>query len=68
MLCPSFDAQRRDLLAGAFDVLRLYGHSNPSNMVLAQLLLYGDEKFPYDLNKTIFNLTLQFIHKTGRFE
>ena len=68
LLCPSFDAQRRDLLAGVFDVLRLYGHSNPSNMVLTQLLLYGDEKFSYDLNKTILNLTLQFIHKTGRFE
>ena len=63
-----FDAQRRDLLAGVFDVLRPYGHSNLSNKVLTQLLLYGDENFSYDLNKTILNLTLQFIHKTGRFE
>ena len=68
LLCPSFDAQRRDLLAGVFDVLRPYGHSNLSNKVLTQLLLYGDENFSYDLNKTILNLTLQFIHKTGRFE
>ena len=68
LLCPSFDAQRRDLLAGVYDVLRPFGHSNLSNKVLTQLLLYGDEKFSCDLNRTIFNLTIQFIRKTGRFE
>ena len=68
LLCPSFDVQRRDLLAGISDVLRPFGHSNLSNKVLTQLLLYGDEKFPYDLNRTILTLTIQFIRKTGRFE
>ena len=68
LLCPSFDAQRRDLLAGVYDVLRPFGHSNLSNKVLTQLLLYGDEKFSDDLNRTILNLTIQFIRETGRFE
>ena len=45
LLCPCFDAQRRDLLAGVYDVLRPFGHSNLSNEVLTKLLLYGDEKF-----------------------
>ena len=35
------------------------------NNVLLQILLYGDEKFPDELNKTILLLTLQFIHKSG---
>ena len=80
LLCPSFDAQRRDLLAGVFDVLRPFGLSNLSNkvltreetrrevfssLVLTQLLLYGDEKFSYDLNRTILNLTIQFIRETA---
>ena len=68
LLCPSFDAQRRDLLAGVYDVLRPFGHNNLPNKVLTQLLLYGDEKFSYDLNRTILNLTIQFIRETGRFE
>ena len=68
LLCPSFDAQRRDLLAGVYDVLRPFGHSNLSNKVLTHLLLYGNEKFSYDLNRTILNLTIQFIRETGRFE
>ena len=68
LLCPSFDVQRRDLLAGFSDVLRPFRHSNLSNKALTQLLLYGDEKFPYDRNRTILTLTVQFIRKTGRFE
>ena len=63
--CPSFDAQRRDLLAGVYDVLRPFGHSNLSNKVLTQLLLYGDESFSYYLNRTILNLTIQFIRETA---
>ena len=68
MLCPSFDAQRRDLLAGVFNLVRPFGYNNLSNEVLMQLLLYGDEDLPNDLNRNILDLTLQFIHKTGRFD
>ena len=56
------------LLAGFLDVLQPFGHSNLSNKVLTQLLLYDDEKFPYDLNRTIPNLIIQFIRETGRLE
>ena len=66
LLCPSFDARRRDLLAGVSNSLRRNGHSNLSNKVLTLLLFYGDEKLSYDLNRTILNLTIQFHRKTGR--
>ena len=56
LLCPTFDAQRRDLLAGIFDILHPYEHSNLSNKVPSPLLLYGDEKFSYNLNRTISTL------------
>ena len=37
LLCPSFDVQRGDLLAGVLALVRPFGHSNPSNEVLGQL-------------------------------
>ena len=68
LLCPSFDIQRRDLLAG-FSVLRpLIQINSLSNNVLTQLLLYGDKDLSNDVNKGILQLTLNFIHKTGRFD
>ena len=39
-----------------------------SNDALAQLLLYGDQDFSYDWNKNILELSLRFIHETGRFD
>ena len=38
-----------------------------SNEALVQLLLYGDNDLPNDLNRTMLLLTLRFIYKTGRF-
>ena len=67
LLCPSFEAPRRDLLAGVSALLRPLGHTNLSNEFLMQILLYGDEDFTGDLNRDILLLTLCFIHKTGRF-
>ena len=50
LLCPSFDIQRRDLLAGVSQLLRpLVQINSLSNNVLIQLLLYGDK----DSNKSI---------------
>ena len=68
LLCPSFDIQRRDLLAGVSELLRPYVRisSLPNNAVV-QILLYGDKDFSIDVNKNILKLTLNFIHKTGRF-
>ena len=67
LLCPSFAVPRRDLLTGGFALLRPFGYTNLQNNALMQILLYGDEKFPDELNKNVLLLTLQFIHKSGRF-
>ena len=69
LLCPSFDVQRRDLLAGVSQLVRLFVQINSlSNIVLKKLLLYGDKDFSENINKNILELTLNFIHKTGRFD
>ncbi len=67
LLCPSFEVERRNLLARVFDLLRPFGHIDLSNEVLTQLLLYGDKDLPKDLNRNILELTLHYIHATGRF-
>ena len=67
LLCPSFDIQRRDLLAGASELLRPFVRINTlPNNVLVQYLLYGNKELPDDVNKNLLELTLNFIHKTGR--
>ena len=68
LLCPSFEAPRRDLLAGVSALLRPLGHTNLSNEFLMRILLYGDKDFTDGLNRDIRLLTLCFIHKTGRFD
>ena len=63
------DLQRRDLLAGIAELLRPFVQiTNLSNDALIQLLLYGDQYLSYDLNRNILELTLRFIHETGRFD
>ena len=54
LLCPSFEAERRNLLARVFELLRPYGYIDLSNEVLTQLLLYGDKHLPNDLNVKAF--------------
>jgi hypothetical protein len=69
LLCPSFDVQRRDLLAGVAELLRPFVQiTNLSNDVLTQLLLYGDQDFSNDLNRNILEITLRFIYKIGRLD
>ena len=54
LLCPSFDVQRQDLLAGIVELLRPFVQiTDLSNDALTQLLLYGDQDLSYDLNKNI---------------
>ena len=55
LLWSSFDIQRRDLLA-------------VSSEVLTQLLMYGYKYFPYEINRNILELTLDFIHENGPFD
>ena len=67
--CPSFNIQRRDLLAGMSVVLQPFVQINTlSNNVLVQLLLYGDKNLSSDVNKHVLKLTLNFIHQSGRFD
>ena len=69
LLCPSFDVQRQDLLAGIVELLRPFVPiTDFSNDALTQLLLYGNQELSYDLNKNILKLTLRFIHESGRFD
>ena len=68
-LCPSFDVQRQDLLAGIVELLRpVVQIADLSNDALTQLLLYGDHDLSCDMNRSILELTLRFIHETGRFD
>ena len=69
LLCPSFDVQRQDLLAEVSQLVRPFIQINSlSNIVLIKLLLYGDKDLSDNINKNILELTLNFIHKTGRFD
>ena len=69
LLCPSFDVQRQNLLAGIVELLRPYVQiTNLSKHYLTQLLLYGDEDLSNELNRNVLKLTLRFIHETGRFD
>ena len=66
LLCPSFDIQRQDLLAGVSELLRPFVQIETlPNNVLVQYLLYGNEELPNDVNRTILEHTLNFIHTTG---
>ena len=68
LLCPSFDLLRRDLLAGVSNLIRPFAQINTfSKSALIQLLLYDDKDLSDDINKDIIQLTLNFIHRTGRF-
>ena len=69
MLCLSFDVQRQDLLARIARLLQpVIQIADLSNDALTQLLLYGDHDLSNNLNRSIIELTLRFIHETGRFD
>ena len=66
LLCPSFEVQRRNFLAGDFALLRPFGYIDLSNEVFTQLLLFGDKGLPNDVNRNILKLIPLYIHTTGR--
>ena len=69
LLCPSFDDQRRDVLAGIEELLRPFVQiANLSNDSLTQLLLYGDKDLSCEVNRDILRLTLRSIRETSRFD
>ena len=59
---------RRYLLAGIFALLRPLGYVDLAHDFLLKLLSYGDKDFHDSVNRHILELTLNFIHKTGRFD
>ena len=64
LLCPSFDVQQRDLLAGIAELLRPFVQiTNLSNDALTQLLLYGDQDLSYDLKKIYSNFVYSSFTK-----
>ena len=66
LLCPSFDVQRQNLLAGIVELSRPFAQfTNLSNDSLTNLLLYGDQDLSNELNRNILELTLRFIHENG---
>ena len=67
-LCPIFDVQQRDLLAGVLALVRPFGLSSPLREVLTKLVMYGNKDFPDEINGNIIELTLHFIHETDRFD
>ena len=68
LLCPSFNNQRQHLLAGISVAVRPFVQLNIlSNNDLMNLLLYGDEDLPSDINKRVLECTLNSIRETGRF-
>ena len=69
LLCPSFDAQRLDLFAGIVELIRPFRQIiDLSNDSLTQLLSHCDQELSNELNRDILELTLHFIHETGRFD
>ena len=68
LLYTSLDNQRQHLLAGISVAVRPFFQLNIlSKHDLMNLLLYGDEDLPSDVNKCAIEYTLNFIHETGRF-
>ena len=62
LLYPSFDIERRDLIAGVLTLVRLFGLSNSSNETLTQLLIHGYKDLPDEINRNILELNLRFIY------
>ena len=56
------------LMSSFLRFLHILQITDLSNDVLVQLLLYGDQDLSYDLNRKILELTLRYIHETGRFD
>ena len=68
LLCPSFVMHRRDLLTNVLSLVRPFGYISLSNKDLIQLLLFGGKDLTNELNRKIIELTLHYIHNTGRFD
>ena len=67
LLCQSYEEPGRELLNGLNAILPPCDISNLSNELLIELILYGNERLPFDVNKRLIEAILKFIHTTKRF-
>lgn len=58
----------KDLLAGIFSLLQPFGYISPSNGAFMALLLFCYKDLSDEVDRSILQLTLQFIHKTGQVD
>ena len=65
LLCPAFEIQHQDILAGIRPFVQI---NSLLNNILVEILWYGDKDFCDDVNKTILEFTIKFINETGRFD
>ena len=61
LLCQSHAEPRCELLNGLNAMLLPSDISNPSNELLVELILYGNERLPPDVNKRLIEASLKFI-------
>ena len=64
LLCHAFCVPRCDLLASVLPVLRSFDLTDVPNSTLLQILLYGDKKLPFEVNKIILQATIMYILRT----
>ena len=66
LLCHAFRVPRCDILASVLPVLRSFDLTDIPNSTLLQILLYGDKKLPFEVNKFILQATIMYILRTER--
>ena len=66
LLYHAFRVPRCDLLASALPVLRSFDLTDVPNSTLLQILLNGDKKLPFEVNKFILQATIMHILRTER--
>ena len=66
LLCHAFRVPRCDLLASVLPVLRSFDLTDVPNSTLLHILLYGDKKLPFEVNKFILQATIMYILRTER--
>ena len=59
---------QRDLLTNVLSLVRPFEYISLSNKDLTQLLLFGGKDLTNELSRKVIELTLRYIHNTGRFD
>ena len=65
--CQLFHLERNTLLSRVRPELLLHGISDLSIKELVSIILYGDERLPFESNRIIIKATLDFTDSSSRF-